>query len=108
MAAVRILDGGSVGLAVGSTGIAANLLHLGRTFHSRFKVPLNINCESVCNIVAQSTLARLICMAKIIVWDEAPMNHRYQMEALDRTLRDLTGQDIPFGGKTVVLSGDFR
>ena len=108
LAAVRSLDGGSVALAVGSTGIAANLLHLGRTFHSRFKVPLNINSESICNIDAQSTLAKLICMAKIIVWDEAPMNHRYQLEALDRTLKDLTGLDYPFGGKIVVLSGDFR
>ena len=108
LAAVRIMDGGSVGLAVGATGIAANLLHLGRTFHSRFKVPLNINSESVCSITSQSTLAKLIRMAKIIVWDEAPMSHKFQMEALDRTLRDITGHDVPFGGKVTVLSGDFR
>ena len=108
LAAVRIMSGGSVALAVGSTGIAANLLHLGRTFHSRFKVPLNISCESVCNINAQSTLAKLVRMAKVIVWDEAPMNHRFQMEALDRTLRDITGKDSPFGGIVTVLSGDFR
>ena len=108
LSAVRVLDGGSVALAVGSTGIAANLLHLGRTFHSRFKVPLNINSESICNIDAQSALAKMICMAKIIVWDEAPMNHRYQLEALDRTLKDLTGINSPFGGKITVLSGDFR
>ena len=105
---MRKLDNGSIGLAVGATGIAANLLHLGRTLHSRFKVPLNINSESVCNIGAQSTLAKLICMAKVIVWDEAPMNHRYQMEALDRTLKDVTGQNVAFGGKVIVLSGDFR
>ena len=108
LAAVRIIDGGSVGLAVGATGIAANLLQLGRTFHSRFKVPLNITSESVCSINAQSTLADLIRMAKIIVWDEAPMSHKYQMEALDRSLRDITGSDLPFGGKVTVLSGDFR
>ena len=106
--AVRIIDGGSVGLAVGATGIAANLLHLGRTFHSRFKVPLEINSESVCSINSQSTLAQLIRMAKVIVWDEAPMAHRFQMEALDRSLRDITGSDTPFGGKVTVLSGDFR
>ena len=52
LAAVRIMSGGSVALAVGSTGIAAILLHLGRTFHSRFKEPLIINCDSVCNIDA--------------------------------------------------------
>ena len=37
LAAVRLMEGGSVALAVGSTGIAANLLHLGRTFHSRLR-----------------------------------------------------------------------
>ena len=105
LAAVQIMEGGSIALAVGSTGIAANPLHLGRTFHSRFKVPLNVNCDSVCNIDAQSTLAKLVCMAKMIIWDEAPMNHRHQLEALDRTLKDLTGVDSPFGGKTIVLSG---
>ena len=108
LAAVRMINGGTVSLAVGATGIAANLLQLGRTFHSRFKAPLSITNESICNIDAQSTLAELIRMSKIVVWDEAPMSHRYQLEALDRTLRDITDVDQPFGGKTMVLSGDFR
>ena len=108
LAAVRLTDGGSIALAVGATGIAANLLLFGRTLHSRFKLPLNITCDSICNIDAQSTLAKLIKMAKIIVWDESPMSERYQMEALDRSLRDITDKDIPFGGKIMVLSGDFR
>ena len=30
------------------------------------------------------------------------------MEALDRSLQDVTGNDDPFGGKIIVLSGDFR
>ena len=108
LAAVRLMDDRSIALAVGATGIAANLLHLGRTLHSRFKVPLNINEESVCNIDAKSLLAKLICETKIIVWDEAPMNHKFQLEALDRTLRDITGANKPFGGKIMLLSGDFR
>ena len=40
IAAVRCINpdkGGSVALATATTGIAANLLLLGRTFHSRFK-----------------------------------------------------------------------
>ena len=108
LSASRILENGSVALAVGSTGIAADLLQLGRTFHSRFKAPLNVHKDSVCSIDAQSTLARLISMAKVIVWDEAPMADRYLMEALDRTLRDITSKDLPFGGKVMLLSGDFR
>ena len=57
---------GSVALAVGTTGIAANILLLGRTFHSRFKAPLTPTEDSVCNIDAQSKLADLIRIAKII------------------------------------------
>ena len=47
-------------------------------------------------------------MAKVIVWDEAPMSRRLHLEALDITLRDLMGNDEPFGGKVLVLAGDFR
>ena len=47
-------------------------------------------------------------MAKVIVWDEAPMAHTYQIEALDQTLRDITGQDLPFGDKVIILCGGFR
>ena len=45
----------------------------------------------------------------MIVWDEAPMNHRFLLEALDRTLRDITRNKLkPFGGKVIVLANDFR
>ena len=111
LAAVRCLEEenvGSIALATGTTGIAANLLHLGRTFHSRFKADLSPHEESMCNIDAKSTLATLIRMAKVIIIDESSMLHRYHMEAFDRTLRDLTSKDDIFGGKIVVLSGDFR
>ena len=112
LAAVRCIEpekGGSVALATGTTGIAANLLHLGRTFHSRFKADLSPHVESMCNIDAKSVLADLIRMAKVIIVDECSMQHRYHTEALDRTLRDITNKDEAlFGGKIVILSGDFR
>ncbi|XP_075096581.1 uncharacterized protein LOC142174645 [Nicotiana tabacum] len=53
-------------------------------------------------------------MAKLIIWDEAPMMHKYCFEALDKTLRDIlrfkdaSSLERPFGGKIVVLDGDFR
>lgn len=46
--------------------------------------------------------------AKLIVWDEGPMSHKYLLEGLDRTLRDVMENDKIFGGKTVIISGDFR
>ncbi|KAG3193902.1 hypothetical protein PC128_g9825 [Phytophthora cactorum] len=36
------------------------------------------------------------------------MTHRFQYDAVDRTLRDLLKNDMPFGGVTMLLSGDFR
>jgi ATP-dependent DNA helicase PIF1 len=59
-------------------------------------------------------LAKLIKVSMLIIWDEAPMTHRYCFEALDRTLRDILSKEqpgnaiVPFGGKLVVLGGDFR
>ena len=108
LAAVRSLSSGSIALATGTTGIASNLLHLGRTFHSRFNAPLSPNEESVCRINAKSNLADLIRMAKIIIVDEASMLNKHLLEALDRTLQDIMDKEVPFGGKTIILSGDFR
>ena len=36
------------------------------------------------------------------------MAHRHLQKALDRTLCDLMDSNLPFGGKVIVLSGDFR
>ena len=53
-------------------------------------------------------MAKLIHQAKVNVWDEAPMAHRYLLEVLDRTLRDIMNSDMPFGCKVIALAGDFR
>jgi len=59
-------------------------------------------------------LASLLQVARLIIWDEAPMTHRHAFEAVDRTLRDLMKavdpllEEKPFGGKVVVFGGDFR
>ena len=107
LSAVRIMDGGSTALAMATTGIAANLLRLGRTFHSRLKAPLTPTEESTLQISAQSDLAQLVSDCKIMMIDEATMLDRYLLEALDRTLRDLMDDDGAFGGKTLILAGDF-
>jgi hypothetical protein len=89
-------------LTVASSGIAALL------------IPIIVDEISTCGIHPKSPLAELVCKAKLIIWDEAPMMHKHCFEALDRSLRDIlrvhnNGRtDIPFGGKVVVLGGDFR
>jgi ATP-dependent exoDNAse (exonuclease V) alpha subunit len=95
-------------LTVASSGIASNLLLGSRTAHSRFNIPLTINAESRCNIGYRSENAELIRQTSLIIWDEAPMMHKHNFEALDRTLRDIMQQDRLFGGKCIVFCGDFR
>ena len=100
---------GLIVLAVASSGIAAILLELGRTFHSRFKCErLHPAADQTLNVSAQSGLAELLRRCDAIFWDEAAMGNRYHLEALDKTLRDFMRSDVPFGGKTIVLAGDFR
>ncbi|CAN0924947.1 hypothetical protein LINGRAHAP2_LOCUS34478 [Linum grandiflorum] len=77
-------------------------------------IPIEVDHASTCAIKKGTTLARLLQLATLIVWDEAPMVHKYSFEAVDRTLCDLMntpteGPDYkPFGEKTVLLGGDFR
>ncbi|GJZ46053.1 DNA helicase [Tanacetum coccineum] len=74
-------------LVVASSGIASLLLLSGRTAHSRFKIPLNLNDGSICNIKKNSQLADLLKQSDSIIWDEAPMSDRRCFEALDNCLK---------------------
>ncbi|XP_022025052.1 uncharacterized protein LOC110925406 [Helianthus annuus] len=105
---------GEVVLNVASGGIASLLLDGGRTAHSRFVIPININEDSICSIEPNSELGGLIKQTKMIIWDEAPMTHKHCFEALDQTMKDIARssnprmQKQPFGGKVILLGGDFR
>ncbi|XP_057762519.1 uncharacterized protein LOC130982500 [Arachis stenosperma] len=80
---------GDIVLKVASSGIASLLLPNGRTAHSRFKIPLNITEDSVCNIKPGSPQAMLLLKDKLIIWDEAPMVSRYCYKTLDKCLGDI-------------------
>jgi hypothetical protein len=101
-------------LVIASSGIASLLLLGDRIAHSRFKIPIDLHDESTCNITQQMKVAELVCKTNLIIWDEAPMMHHRAFEVVDRTLRDLMRLDEAhatekiFGGKIVVLGGDFR
>ncbi|KAI5708509.1 hypothetical protein M8J77_024181 [Diaphorina citri] len=100
---------GHVAIAVASSGIAAGNMPGGTTAHSMFRLPLDLGQGvGVWNITNGSQRAELIRAAQLIVFDEAPMAHRYIFEMLDRSLRDLMNSETPFGGKIFLCSGDFR
>lgn len=110
----KLRSEGQIVLAVASSGIASLLVEGGRTAHSRFKIPIDIDEFSCCAIKKNTQLAELICKTSLIVWDEAPMTQRYIFEAVDRTFRDILTKrnsraaSLPFGGMTMLLGGDFR
>ncbi|XP_072084567.1 uncharacterized protein [Arachis hypogaea] len=92
----------------------ALLLPNGRTAHSRFKVPLSVNQDSICNIRQGTPLTHLISSAKLIIWDEATMLNKFCFEALDKCLKDVLrfdheyNPDAPFGGKVLQLTKNMR
>ena len=106
--AAKIRSEGGIVICVASTGLAAQNLEGGRTAHSRFKIPIDILEDSTCSIKSQSSLAKLIRISKLIIWDEVFSCHRFNIEALERTLRDILISDQAFGGKVICFSGDPR
>lgn len=97
-------------LCVASTGIAALLLPNGRTSHTTFRIPIELNEDSVCSVAKDSKLGLSLKEVDLIIWDEVPMQHKYCFEAVNRLLADLRSVDekeLLFGGIPVIFGGDF-
>lgn len=88
------------------TGIAATLLPEGKTVHKIFQLPVPLYSDSSSRLELRE--AAYLKEIDVFIWDEAPMAPRYAIELMDRTLRDIVGNHILFGGKVIVLGGDFR
>uniref|UniRef100_A0A8C5PX79 ATP-dependent DNA helicase n=1 Tax=Leptobrachium leishanense TaxID=445787 RepID=A0A8C5PX79_9ANUR len=97
-----------VALAVASTGIGANLLEGGRTYHSQFKLPVPLLDTSTSSMRQSSNDATILRKAKIIIWDESTMAPSDALRCVDKLLQELMKNNKPFGGKTIILGGDFR
>jgi len=106
LAAVRSQK--KIALATAMSGIAATLLSGGRTLHSRCKVPICVHEHSVCSMSPRDATGKLLQQAVLLVIDEVSMGHRHIFEAIDRTMKDIRGNDSLFGGLTVLFAGDWR
>ena len=104
----KVRSMGLIAIATATSGIAASIMPGGRTAHSRFKIPINVQEDTVCNFSKQSGTAELLRRASLIIWDEVAMKKWQAVEALDRSLQDITGCRSQFGGKVIVFGGDFR
>lgn len=64
-------------MVVASTGIASLLLFQGRTAHSSLKIKIAVNEESICNVTRGTPFAKVLQELDILIWDEAPMQHKH-------------------------------
>ncbi|XP_074099927.1 ATP-dependent DNA helicase pif1-like [Cotesia typhae] len=90
------------------TGIAATLLPNGKTIHKTFGLPVPMFSDSSSNVKPNSKHGIYLSNVDVFIWDEAPMSPRYALEIANRTLQDIMNNDIPFGGKIMIMGGDFR
>ncbi|XP_074282715.1 uncharacterized protein LOC141607255 [Silene latifolia] len=99
---------GQICLPTTTSGIAASNLPTGRTTHSRFKNPLDTEETLTCDVPKQGGLACLIREAALIIWDEASMAKRENIEAVNMLFQDVCNSSELFGGKVIVFGGEFR
>ncbi|XP_021964945.1 uncharacterized protein LOC110860200 [Folsomia candida] len=98
-----------VALPFATTGIAATLLKGGRTAHSGFKLEVPLSDTSVSGLRPSSKDADVLRQASLILIDEITMLSKHGLRCIDRLLREVMScKEKPFGGKVIVIRGDFR
>lgn len=76
---------------------------------SNFQIPVqDRNDMLVSPIERNSPRGELINEASLVIWDEAPMANRAVLACVDEVCKRVTENNLPFGGKVVILLGDFR
>ena len=91
-----------------STGIAAT--HIGGiTIDSWSGLGMrdDIHPEEIRELSRKPYLQRRIQETKVLIIDEVSMIHGKRLDAIDKICRVIRGENTPFGGIQVVLTGDF-
>ena len=114
-------------LPTATSAFAAQLYPGGRTTHSTFKVSscpphacvnvtlithqipvIDKNELLLSPIESKHSRAELIRQTAIIIWDEAPMANKAVFNCVHEVCCKCMSSNEPFGGKIIVLLGDFR
>ena len=91
-------------VVVAPTGVAA-IVAGGETIHSFFGMPLEIlTPQTSYNI--NETKQKMLRKVDTIIVDEASMVRCDMVDAIDDILREIMHNNLPFGGKQIVFSGD--
>lgn len=93
--------------ATASTGIAATVLIGGKTLHSSFWIPIEVDEDTPSKISVHADYAIPIKEAELVIIDEISMLHRNVLNYLDTMFRDVCRSPEAFGGKVIVI-GNFE
>jgi len=105
---IKYLKKNGVNVAItASTGIAATHMN-GKTIHSWAHIGIkDALTEADLNKIYSRTDFRMQMMAaQVLIIDEISMLHDYRLDIVDRVLRKIHQNELPFGGIQVVLCGD--
>lgn len=93
------------------TGMASLQMPGGETVHSCFKTGIKTRPEQLADVVTnyifQKETQYQIKVLDVIIIDEVSMMRSDYLELIDAILKFVMMNDEPFGGKQVILSGDF-
>ena len=90
------------------TGIATTLFPHEKTVHKTLGLSVPLYADSNSIIKPNSRESEILRDTDVFIWDESPIALRYSLEIMDRSLRDIMNNDLPFGGKLILMGGDFR
>lgn len=89
-----------------TTGLAATHLN-GSTIHSWSGIGIRDTLPPYFHEELHKSRADTINKADILIIDEISMLHDFRLDMIDQLIRDVRGEDVPFGGLQIVLCGDF-
>ena len=90
------------------TGLASLFYNNSSTIHSGFLLPLDQyeNMQSHMNIHSPEAIELLKC--NFFLFDEISLMSKYMFDAIDCLLKNICRNELPFGGKKIILGGDFK
>uniref|UniRef100_A0AC34QAX8 ATP-dependent DNA helicase n=1 Tax=Panagrolaimus sp. JU765 TaxID=591449 RepID=A0AC34QAX8_9BILA len=90
------------------SGVAASIYPNGQTCHKTFQLDVPFNPDSNSNASFTNDAGKQLIKMDVLIIDEISMVPKHAFNKFDEKLRELMRTNVPFNGKIVILSGDFR
>ena len=94
--------------SMASTGIAATMVLNAGTVHSTFYIANDVTMTTESKMPAHSIRAKELAATDLFILDEVSMLSQSVLSYVDKVLRDITNVNEPFGGKCLLLGGDWK